>query len=301
MTGATALTLGGAAGLTASILTLASGAAWIRPYFYLPAWWSLLALLAGLNRSGAAAEDSAGARSFLGLTLLSVPFWLAYELLNVRLDNWEYGGLPTLLPLRWGGYALAFATVLPAVFETTAAVEARWPTGEAWARRPWLVSEPAAAGARLLGAVCLALCLARPGLFFPLAWAPAFLFFEHSVARARPRRSWLADLAEGSPRRFFSLLVGGLLCGLLWESLNYWSGAKWRYTVPWPAGPKLFEMPLLGYLGFPPFALGCASAWEAHRLWWDDAPLGARAAWAFMLAFLSLLAFSAIDGATLVQ
>lgn len=296
MTRAGALSLGGAAGLAASVALLASGAAWIRPYFYIPAWWSLLALVAGRNRLRAPSE----AGSFLGLALLSVPFWLAYEVLNLRLDNWEYRGLPGLLPVRWAGYALAFATVLPAVSEISAAVDARWPAGESWDRRPWLVSDRAAAVSRALGLACLALCLLRPRAFFPLAWAPAFLLFEPSVAKHNPRRSWLADLSEGSPRRLAALLVGGLVCGVLWESLNYWSGAKWRYTVPWPAGPKVFEMPLLGYLGFPPFALGCSSAWEAHRLWWDDAPSGARAAWVFLLAFLTLLAFGALDAGTVV-
>lgn len=280
-------------GLAASVALLASGADWIRPYFYIPAWWSLLALLAGLNRS-------LGAREYLGMSLVSVPFWLAYELLNLRLENWEYHGLPPLLPIRWAGYALAFATVLPAVAEVTAAVDARWPPGRGWGRRPWLVSDSASAASTALGVLCLMLCGLWPRLFFPLAWAPAFLLCEHVVARERPRRSWLAGLAGGSPRQFTSLLLGGLLCGLLWESLNYWSGAKWRYTVPWPTGPKLFEMPWLGFLGFPPFALGCSSAWEAHRLWWDDAPPGARAAWVFILTVLSFLSFAAIDGATAI-
>lgn len=298
--GAAALVSGGAAGLAASVLVLASGAEWIRPYFYIPAWWSLLALVAGLNRRRAADGELPDAAGFVGLALVSVPFWLGYELWNLRLDNWEYRGLPPLLPVRWAGYALAYATVLPAVSEVSAAVHARWPPGAAWERRPWLVSKPAAAASVALGVVCLALCALWPRVCFPLVWAPAFLLCEHAVARGRPRRSWLADLAEGSPRRALALLVGGLFCGLLWESLNYWSGGKWRYTVPWPAGPKLFEMPWLGYLGFPPFALGCSSAWEAHRLWWDDAPPGARAAWVFMLAFLSLLAFAAIDAHTVV-
>lgn len=300
MTSASALILGGAAGLAASLALLASGAPWFKPYFYIPAWWSLLALLAGFNRRSASSESSPGASGFLGLALLSVPFWLSYELFNLRLHNWDYHGLPLLLPLRWGGYALAFATVLPIVSEVSDAVQARWPTGEAWARRRWLVSETAATASRALGVACVALALLWPRVFFPLAWAPALLLFEHTVALARPRRSWLADLAEGSPRRTFSLITGGLLCGLLWELLNFSAGGKWRYTIPWPAGPKLFEMPLLGYLGYPPFALGCASAWEAHRLWWDDAPFGARAAWVFMLVFLSLLAFAAIDSGTLI-
>ena len=46
------------------------------------------------------------------------------------------------------------------------------------------------------------------------------------------------------------------MCGVLWEFWNYWALAKWRYVgVPVFPSVRLFEMPLAGYLGFPPFAL----------------------------------------------
>jgi hypothetical protein len=32
---------------------------------------------------------------------------------------------------------------------------------------------------------------------------------------------------------------------------------KWTYTVPYFGETKIFEMPVLGYLGFPPFAIEC--------------------------------------------
>ena len=44
---------------------------------------------------------------------------------------------------------------------------------------------------------------------------------------------------------------------MLWEFWNYWSRAKWHYTVPIMEHVKIFEMPLPGYLGFPAFALEC--------------------------------------------
>lgn len=293
-----ALAGAGALGLAASLLLLASGAGWILPYFYLPAWWSLLAVLAGLNRRRGVVPGGTG--SFMRMALLSVPAWLAYEVLNLRLRNWAYEGLPTFPPVRWAGYALAFATVLPALLETAALLSSRWPPGPAHPMRPGLLGDRAAAAQRLLGAACLILPLWKPTVFFPLVWAPAFLFFEPAVARTRPKDSWLAALAGGNTRPFYSLMLSGLLCGLAWESLNYWAGAKWRYTIPWPTGPKLFEMPLLGFLGFPPFALGCASLWNAHEAWWEDAEFGARLAWAAILVFLSLAAFRAIDAASLL-
>ena len=52
-------------------------------------------------------------------------------------------------------------------------------------------------------------------------------------------------------------VCAGGACGLLWEFWNYWAATKWTYTVPYLGGVKLFEMPVLGFLGFPPFAVEC--------------------------------------------
>jgi hypothetical protein len=69
--------------------------------------------------------------------------------------------------------------------------------------------------------------------------------------------SLLGDFANGRFDRFKNLVLGGFLCGVLWEFWNYWSTAKWHYTVPIMESVKVFEMPLPGYLGFPAFALEC--------------------------------------------
>jgi hypothetical protein len=64
-------------------------------------------------------------------------------------------------------------------------------------------------------------------------------------------------------------LVAGLVCGFLWEFWNYWATGKWQYVgVPVFPSVKLFEMPLVGYLGFPPFAL------EAFAMYHFVRPLG---------------------------
>ena len=57
--------------------------------------------------------------------------------------------------------------------------------------------------------------------------------------------------------KLYLLLLSGALCGFLWELWNFRAGSKWIYTVPHVGFLKVFEMPLLGFLGFPPFALEC--------------------------------------------
>jgi hypothetical protein len=53
------------------------------------------------------------------VALASVPLWVVFELYNkYTLHNWHYVGLPDVLLLRYVGYAWAFATIWPAIFET---------------------------------------------------------------------------------------------------------------------------------------------------------------------------------------
>ena len=78
--------------------------------------------------------------------------------------------------------------------------------------------------------------------------------------------SLVGDFRAGRHDRLVNLVLGGLLCGVLWEFWNYWSRAKWHYTVPIMERVKIFEMPLPGYLGFPAFALECFTMYVFVRL-----------------------------------
>jgi len=104
-----------------------------------------------------------------------------------------------------------------------------------------------------VGLVMLASPFVVPGSIAPYFAAPVFLGF---IFLLDPINKRLGE--EGLTReRTINLLLSGLLCGVLWEFWNYWSRAKWIYTVPIMQQWKIFEMPLPGYLGFPPFAVEC--------------------------------------------
>lgn len=49
--------------------------------------------------------------------------------------------------------------------------------------------------------------------------------------------------------------VAALVCGFFWEFWNYGALPKWYYTIPYFGFGKIFEMPILGYLGYLPFGL----------------------------------------------
>ena len=99
-------------------------------------------------------------------------------------------------------------------------------------------------------------------IVYPSPWLAApvwlgFIFLLDPLNAKHGAESLRGDLRARHPGRIVNLMVGGLLCGLLWECWNYWAYSKWVYTVPVPPDIKLFEMPLAGYLGFPAFAVEC--------------------------------------------
>jgi hypothetical protein len=176
---------------------------------------------------------------------------------------WHYHGLEPNLWLRRFGYDWSFATIFPALFLTAAIFRV---TVFRRARvRPRSIPSRALDVSIGIGLVSAALPLLVPSIWLvPLVWIGLVLLLEPLNYRAG-RGSWLADFARGDASTVSSLLASGLVCGLLWEFWNYWAATKWTYTVPYPPNVKLFEMPVLGYLGFLPFALECHAMYHWAR------------------------------------
>jgi hypothetical protein len=200
---------------------------------------------------------------FLLLLPLSIGFWLIFEFYNLYLQNWHYVGLPEEVPLRLLGYAWAFATIWPGILETAELLEG-WEGISGRKIQPWRIRKGHLSFSLGLGAFCLVLPLVTPPRVAHYLAAPVWLGFIFLLAPLNYRMgkdSLLLDLERGDPRRLYSLLFSGVLCGFLWEFWNYWAGGRWYYTVPILGHIKVFEMPVLGYLGFPPFAVECFCLW----------------------------------------
>jgi hypothetical protein len=202
-------------------------------------------------------------REFALLALASIPLWLVFEAYNLRIRNWYYTGLPESTALRLFGYAWSFATISPAIFEAAELVGlARRPAAlpatpaplPAPALSVWSVVSLAAGAVMLVSPFLVSADVARY-LAAPV-WL-GFIFVLDPINARLGADSLTADLSHRRYDRLANLLLGGLLCGFLWEFWNYWSRTKWHYAVPMFEHTKLFEMPLPGYLGFPPFAVEC--------------------------------------------
>jgi len=211
-------------------------------------------------------------REFACLAAASIPLWLVFEFYNRFIENWYYVGLPENILLRYFGDAWSFATIWPAIFEGAELVGV-WRGSGHLSNRPALPTLPALPVLPGLVSVAAgALMLASPFLVSPAVGrflaAPVwlgFIFLLDPINERLGGESLIADLRAHLYDRIVNLALSGLLCGLLWELWNYWSRAKWHYTVPIMENLKLFEMPLPGFLGFPAFALECFSMYVFVR------------------------------------
>jgi hypothetical protein len=256
-------------------------------YFYFFAWLPFLALLAFRIRRRFGHFPVASWRAAAGLALLSATGWCCFELFNVRLNNWSYVGVPSERWMRWTGYFLSFATVWPGIL---------W-LGTLLQRRPMsriFVTPPSSLWSILLGATMLGMAMVRPERYFPLVWGGVFFLLEPLVIRLRGY-SLLSDWLGKDFSRTLALLIAGLFCGLFWESSNYWAGAKWIYHLPYGNRWRVFEMPIVGFLGFPAFALEVHSFHEAVQGLWQRTGPAHRAVLIIVAAGICLLTFAAID------
>src|SRR6266851_4863332 len=109
----------------------------------------------------------------------------------------------------------------------------------------------------------LAAVLAFPRYLYPLTWGAVWLIAEPLLYRRDPEHSLFADMTHGGWGRIARLMAAGLFAGVLWESFNAMARGRWIYTVPFLEHLKIFEMPLVGFLGFPFFAL---EVWSLYHL-----------------------------------
>jgi len=274
---------GALAGLVVMIGSEAATIARIEPFYSwnTPICWTGFILFADslVYRARGRSWIRSAPREFAVLALASIPLWLVFEFYNLYLDNWNYTGLPENPWLRTFGYAWAFATIWPAIFEGAELTGLLWDRASPW--DPVSLWDPASAGLRSasavshrgsnppergshtgLGAPALSIGTGLLMLLVPFVVSPelaryleapvflGFIFLLEPINRCLGAETL-------DRRRLYNLLASGLLCGVLWEGWNYWAGAKWHYTVPIMAGVKIFEMPLPGYFGFPPFAVEC--------------------------------------------
>jgi hypothetical protein len=201
---------------------------------------------------------------FLTLSVISIGGWWLCEFYNApRFWNsnlelwWHYHNLEPNPYLRRFGYDWAFATIFPLQFLTAELFRLTLFKRFANRRTVKINQRSVLIVLAIIGAAAVVWPLIYPSVWLaPVIWL-SFILLLDPLNALRGWPSITGDLARGDWRRLSSLLAAGLVCGFLWEFFNYWALSKWTYTVPYFGNIKIFEMPVLGFLGFPPFAIEC--------------------------------------------
>lgn len=230
-------------------------------FTFSPLWFGYIGIVNGLTyvRSGTCMLIQRP-RYVARLFVVSAIFWWYFEYLNRFVQNWYYIGIEGLSPLQYVIFAtLPFSTVLPAVLGTYELLQTfpRLSAGlDRYKKLDLINPRPIAVTVLAVASAGLMTIGIYPDYLFPLLWLSP-LFILTSIQRLAGSETIFTPLREGDWSRIFLLALSALICGLFWEMWNYFSYAKWLYSIPFVQKFHVFEMPLLGYAGYLPFGLEC--------------------------------------------
>ena len=200
-----------------------------------------------------------------GMFILSAFFWYVFEFMNLRVNNWSYIGLEGLNITGMFDKSLftflSFSTVLPAFFETVELLRTVHLFDKQKLKRKYKITKKVLYTMFSFGIASFFLPLFFPKFTFPLVWLSFFLILD-PINYLYKQPSIIGHLKDRKLAIPLSLLAAGLILGFFWEFWNFWAIPKWIYNIPYVGFFKIFEMPILGYLGYLPFSF------ELYSMYW---------------------------------
>lgn len=190
--------------------------------------------------------------AFLFMFILGGIFWWYFEFVVEITKNWYY-----ISSKEWGSgvrvvvATLFFSTFFISILETISLVinlklikpVIRFVKGTKYTPLIFFTA----------GIISIPITILFPNYFFPFLWITLFLILD-PINYWAGRDSLLKDCLNNNWSRIFAIGLGGLITGVFWELWNYNGDPKWIYNVLFVDFVKVFEMPILGYLGYIPFA-----------------------------------------------
>lgn len=233
----------------------------IQIFTFTPLWLGYIILINAFTfmRTGSSLITHSS-KYLLFLFLFSAVFWWYYEYLNQFTNNWYYVGLDHLSNFNYFIYAtIPFSTVLPAVVSTwlflrtfpqlSIGLDKYRPFKIVGNKNFWWLM-------LLMSILTLSVTFIYPQYLFPFMWLSPMLIIA-SVIAISGGKTVINDIENGNWADLYLLAVAALCCGFFWEMWNYYSLIRWEYSIPFVHRYLIFEMPVLGYLGYLPFGIQC--------------------------------------------
>ena len=198
---------------------------------------------------------------FLGMIIISAMIWWVFEFFNMPVKNWGYHGVENLGMLKNLFGTISFSTVLPAFFETAELIRSLNLFDKVKLKKKHKITKGFLYLMIGIGIFCFVAPIILPNYMYPLVWL-SFFFVLDPINYLHKQPSIIGHIKNRKLAVPLSLLLAGIIVGFLWEFWNYWAIPKWTYNVPYLGFFKIFEMPILGYLGYFGFAL------ELYAMYW---------------------------------
>jgi len=243
-----------------------------------PLFWGFTFMLDGIvyKRTGGKSLMTEAPREVIAIGVASVAGWLIFEYLNFFVDdNWCYPmgvnihisefvmyavvGSSGLMPMALEWYSL---------FNTFDKFKYKYSYGPKIALPEWLKT------AMIVIAFAVMFIMPFfPDIMFAALWVAPMIILAGALSKAKLWTPFLG-LKDGnwSPMALCALSYG--VQGILCECWNYFSGVHgaggnvfshnpdyWTYSIAYIDKYHVFEMPLLGLMGYLPFGVYCAVWW----------------------------------------
>jgi hypothetical protein len=251
---------------------------WIIYWAAIPLFWGFTLMLDGWAyvRNNGNSLISNSFREVLAMGVASISGWLIFEFLNFFvLDNWIYPAGLLLDDDEFVIYAvLGSSGLMPMCFEwyyilkTSRFFRNRFTYGPKLTVPDWVVTLILIVGLGSLSVIAF-----FPDLLFGFLWLAPLCVLAAALSKLK---IWtpFALLKEGNWTPVLLFNIAYLIQGFLVEFWNYFSAIHhedgtfsthnpdyWSYSVPYVNVLHVFEMPLLGFLGYMPFGLYCVIWW----------------------------------------
>jgi hypothetical protein len=244
----------------------------------IPLFWGLTLMIDGLVyvRTGGKSILSRNPHALIGIGTSSILGWLLFEYLNFYVDeNWIYPNGHIISNSEFFLYAVLGASgLIPPAIEIYSLLQ----TFERFKNR--YIACPKIKISSHLSTFILVTALASlvitpffPEQLFAVIWYSPLIILAITLEKMD---IWtpFTPLKNGDWSYVVLLSVSYLIVGVLLECFNYLSGTHvnghldityspdyWTYSIPYVDVFHVFEMPILGYVGYMPFGVYCAVWW----------------------------------------
>ena len=251
---------------------------WFLKFVDIALWWSFAMMIDGwvYVRSGGVSLIGTRPRELAGIAVASVLGWMVFEYFNFFVHrNWYYPISYQLPRAEFLCYSMIASTaVFPISFEfyslfnTFGNFKNKYSQGFKIVLPNWLKLS-------VLGLCLVVMFLINfhPDKLFLAVWFAPLLIFAILLDRMK---IWtpFTEVKNGNWSPLMLIALSWVAAGLCVECWNYFSAVHpvglpptsnntlyWRYSVPYVNVAHLFEMPILGYLGYLPYGVYAGIWW----------------------------------------